>query len=200
LLFGQYRRGDANDPDVYVASVAAILADYPADTIRYVTDPRTGIAGNPINPNWTGPPDIADVKRACERHYGPMRRAINTKAAINRQFAEREKMAIGDRSKRPTYEELVRRCNEAGLIIGQPKHRIPPVRPADIMAKYGISQEEWNKIPNGSHCGAADPISSVLLVRPACTNSSEPSAHDAANTAECKDEQCPGSVSIIDSK
>ena len=135
---------------MYVASVAAILADYPADTIRYVTDPRTGIAGNPINPNWTGLPDTADVKRACERHYGPMRRAINTEGAIHRQFAEREKMAIGDRSKRPTYEELVRRCNKTGLMIGQPKHRSPPMKPANIMAKYNIRQEEWDKIPNRS--------------------------------------------------
>jgi hypothetical protein len=43
VLFGSYRRGDANDPDAYVAAVAAVLSLYDADLIREVTDPRTGI-------------------------------------------------------------------------------------------------------------------------------------------------------------
>src|SRR3990167_2092890 len=44
LLFGGYRRGDANDPDIYVASIAAVLACYGEDIIREVTDPRSGIS------------------------------------------------------------------------------------------------------------------------------------------------------------
>lgn len=43
MLFGSYRRGDANDPDAYVAAIASVLAWYDADLIREVTDPRTGI-------------------------------------------------------------------------------------------------------------------------------------------------------------
>jgi hypothetical protein len=43
MLFGCYRRGDANDPDTYVNAVAAVLAVYDVDLIREVTDPRTGI-------------------------------------------------------------------------------------------------------------------------------------------------------------
>lgn len=44
MLFGSYRRGDANDPDAYVAAIAAVLSSYPLEVIREVTDPRTGIA------------------------------------------------------------------------------------------------------------------------------------------------------------
>ncbi|WP_375413073.1 hypothetical protein [uncultured Bradyrhizobium sp.] len=44
VLFGSYRRGDANDPDAYVAAVAAVLSIYDVNLIREVTDPRTGIA------------------------------------------------------------------------------------------------------------------------------------------------------------
>jgi hypothetical protein len=44
VLFGSYRRGDANDPDAYVAAIAAVLSSYPAEIIREATDPRTGIA------------------------------------------------------------------------------------------------------------------------------------------------------------
>lgn len=44
VLFGCYRRGDANDPDQYVASIAAVLTLYEPELIREVTDPRTGIS------------------------------------------------------------------------------------------------------------------------------------------------------------
>lgn len=44
VLFGSYRRGDANDPDQYVTSIAAVLTLYDRDLIREVTDPRTGIS------------------------------------------------------------------------------------------------------------------------------------------------------------
>lgn len=43
VLFGCYRRSDANDPERYVAAVAAVLSLYDFELIREVTDPRTGI-------------------------------------------------------------------------------------------------------------------------------------------------------------
>lgn len=43
MLFGCYRRGDANDPDRYVSAVAAVLTLYDFEIMREVTDPRTGI-------------------------------------------------------------------------------------------------------------------------------------------------------------
>lgn len=42
-MFACYRRGEANDPEGYVAAIAAVLSLYDADLIREVTDPRTGI-------------------------------------------------------------------------------------------------------------------------------------------------------------
>jgi hypothetical protein len=48
-----------------VATIAAIMADYPLEIIKHVTDPRTGIAANPPG-DWTGMPNPADVKRALE--------------------------------------------------------------------------------------------------------------------------------------
>jgi len=44
ILFGCYRRGEANDPDQYVASIAAVLSLYDPALIREVTDPRSGIS------------------------------------------------------------------------------------------------------------------------------------------------------------
>lgn len=89
LLFGQYRKGEANDPETYVATVAAILSQYPMETIRWVTDPITGLATNPVRPEWTGMPDPADVKRACENHHGPQVRAAEREAQARKQIEER---------------------------------------------------------------------------------------------------------------
>jgi hypothetical protein len=43
-MFGCYRRGDANNPEGYVASIAAVLSLYEPDIVRDVSDPRTGIS------------------------------------------------------------------------------------------------------------------------------------------------------------
>ena len=42
LLFGCYRKGDANDPERYTAAITAIMAEYEPKVIQRVTDPRTG--------------------------------------------------------------------------------------------------------------------------------------------------------------
>lgn len=44
MLFGCYPRGMANDPDTYVAAVAAVLCEYPTEVVHHLTDPRTGVA------------------------------------------------------------------------------------------------------------------------------------------------------------
>lgn len=65
-MFGCYRRGDANDPDTYVAAVAMVLARYSTEIIRSVTDPYSGLPGRKNESGWSGLPDVADVKEACE--------------------------------------------------------------------------------------------------------------------------------------
>lgn len=69
VLFGCYRKGEANDPETYAAAVAAVLSEYPENIIRAVTDPRCGI---PSRSDWL--PTVAEVKKACEALYGPVRR------------------------------------------------------------------------------------------------------------------------------
>lgn len=59
-MFGCFRRGDANDPDIYVAAITAVLAEYPEEVVKHVTDPRTGI---PRKTNFL--PTVAEVDYAC---------------------------------------------------------------------------------------------------------------------------------------
>lgn len=73
MLFGCYRRGDANDPDTYVAAIAAILASYDdADLIREVTDPRTGISATEKFASFM--PNAGELKIHCD---GVARRKAN---------------------------------------------------------------------------------------------------------------------------
>ena len=64
VLFGSYRRGDANDPDAYVAAVAAVLSIYDAELMREVTDPRTGIATDEKFAAFM--PNAGELKRYCD--------------------------------------------------------------------------------------------------------------------------------------
>jgi hypothetical protein len=62
LLFGCYRKGDANDPETYSAAITAILAEYEPEVIQRVTDPRTGI---PRQIKFL--PNPAEVAEACDK-------------------------------------------------------------------------------------------------------------------------------------
>jgi hypothetical protein len=64
LLFGSYRRGDANDPDTYVAAITAVLCRYDTDLIREVTDPNLGIATSDKFSAFM--PNAGELKIYCE--------------------------------------------------------------------------------------------------------------------------------------
>jgi hypothetical protein len=64
ILFGCYRRGDANDPDQYVASIAAVLTLYDRALIREVTDPRSGISTDEKHCDYM--PNSGQLKVYCD--------------------------------------------------------------------------------------------------------------------------------------
>lgn len=68
LMFGCYRKGDANDPETYVAAVTAVLAEYPPDVVKRVTDPRTGI---PRKMKFM--PNPAEVSEFCDEAKSAIR-------------------------------------------------------------------------------------------------------------------------------
>lgn len=64
MLFGCYRRGEANDPEMYVSAIAAVLSGYDANLIREVTDPRTGIMTTEKYMSFM--PNAGELKVYCE--------------------------------------------------------------------------------------------------------------------------------------
>jgi hypothetical protein len=142
VLFGCYRKGEANDPETYVAAVAAVLATYPEETIRYVTDPRTGI---PAKINWM--PNVGEVRQACDDHYGPTRRAIEREASERRQLEERKRLAPPAGPKK-TYEEIVQDCRSRGLMIGGGKKAWAAPNITEVCDRLGITREEFDALPD----------------------------------------------------
>lgn len=64
VLFGSYRRADANDPVRYVAAIAAVLSLYEPEIMIEVTDPRTGIQNT--DDFKTFMPQSGELKRYCD--------------------------------------------------------------------------------------------------------------------------------------
>lgn len=140
-MFGCYRKGDAHDPDTYVAAVAAVLAEYPDETIWTVTDPRVGL---PSKVGWL--PTVKEVRDACEDHYGPTRRAQEREAAERRQLEERQQLRLTDGRPRKTYEELVADCQARGLNIGP---KLASVQTVDaFLAEHNVTREQFDALPD----------------------------------------------------
>ena len=140
-LLGCYRTGDANDPEVYISGVVAVLSRYSIEIIREVTEPATGL---PSKSNWL--PTIAEIRKECDLLEERAKRKVYLARQLEQQFAERETPA--DRQQRPSYEELQRRCHEVGLMIGPKGSRLAPIDVAAFRQKHGISKEQWDAIPD----------------------------------------------------
>jgi hypothetical protein len=94
-MFGCYRKGEANDPETYVAAITANLARYPEDVIRAVTHPASGL---PIQTDFL--PTVAEVCRACEALMAP-----RIAAAARERQAEKQRAATTEFERRRNTPE-----------------------------------------------------------------------------------------------
>jgi hypothetical protein len=127
ILFGSYRRDDAALPDFFFQAMVAVLAEYPEDCIRVVTDPRTGIQSHAYSvidqrtgqekhgPFVAWPPNSGEVQAACERYMAPIRRAAERERRIAEQLAERE----AEEAARPSPEEMRLRAEHVRKTLGR---------------------------------------------------------------------------------
>ena len=99
-MLGCYRTGEANDPETYVAAIAATLARYSEQIITNVTHPVTGL---PSRSGWL--PNVKEVFEACEAEANADRQKLARERRIKEQLALREEE---DRLKdqAPTLEQL----------------------------------------------------------------------------------------------
>lgn len=74
IMLGCYRKGGANDPQMYSAAVSALLAQYSQYVIEQVTHPLSGL---PSRTDFM--PTLKELKAACEQEAQRENRINNTK-------------------------------------------------------------------------------------------------------------------------
>jgi hypothetical protein len=107
LLLGSYRKGEAEDLEVYTMAIASVLSDYPESVALRVTDPRTGIAGRV---QWL--PTAFEVREACEREMPPIPAAQRRDAQrqITRQIIDgRERNRVSQEAWRTLRQDIAAR-------------------------------------------------------------------------------------------
>ncbi len=136
-MFGCYRRDEAADPDTFVAAVTMILSRYPADVVEAITDPFAGLPSRKNERGYSGLPDVADVKEACEAEAArQVRMAAYAKITIQKRLPgppRPPEATIFTPKGFPRWDKLMRRF-EAG---DQPCHFETRIC-IDNVERYGI--------------------------------------------------------------
>lgn len=105
VLFSAYRLDQFTDPDAFMVNIGAVLEQYPVETIRFVTDPRTG-----VQRRCKFPPTVAEAVDACNEH-----RANVAKTDRFNTWGKRDAIE-GPQEPKPTLSELhERHGNHWGL-------------------------------------------------------------------------------------
>lgn len=140
-MLGCYRRGDANDPEVYATAIIGTLMCFPIEVVREVTDP---VFGMPARFKWL--PTIAEVREESEAIFSKRMAAVAQANRIDRQLAERaqfEREQTVERAERLTYEQLKEKYGDWNINSVKSK----PFNVGAFRDKLGISVEDWNNIP-----------------------------------------------------
>jgi hypothetical protein len=103
ILFSAYRIDQYSDPEGFKVNIGLVLEQYPLDTIRFVTDPRTGVQRRC---NW--PPSVKEVVDAGDQHM----RDKATAHRFKNWGKSNDAMLEGLRDEKPTFEELKAKYGE----------------------------------------------------------------------------------------
>lgn len=152
LFAGCFRRGEGDDPEVFMEACRHIFKNYSPEIVQQVIDPHNGL---PSKQNFF--PTAHEIKQAFDDALAPQRRAAFWKAKdeeVRRQFAEREAYEQ-QRASNPRKEEVEAKLKAAGYWRdhrGKLQVGAPPVRltVGQFCEKYGITKEQFDAIPNQS--------------------------------------------------
>ena len=100
LLFGSFRKADADDPVTFTAGCLRLFTSYEPDVVRYVIDPMTGLPGQL---EWL--PTLAKVKAALEERAGFVGR-IRGREKLERETIAARASEAKRAERKPTLEEM----------------------------------------------------------------------------------------------
>jgi predicted DNA-binding WGR domain protein len=67
ILYGCYRRTDADSPEIFLSAAVTVLCGYPESIARAVCDPRSGLPAK-----LKFPPNIFELTEACDAKMRPL--------------------------------------------------------------------------------------------------------------------------------
>jgi hypothetical protein len=76
-LVGSFRKGQAEDPRQFAASIATVFSAYPEWVVRMVVHPLNGLPGLS---DWM--PHVSEVRAACEKHMAGVRARVAQEGRI----------------------------------------------------------------------------------------------------------------------
>jgi hypothetical protein len=130
ILFSSYRIDQYSDPEGFKLNIGLVLEQYGEDTIRFVTDPRTGVQRKH---DW--PPTVKNVVDACDQHVHEKARAHRFK----NWGKGNDPMIEGPQAPRPTLDEMHEKYGK-DWGLGRDEARIKTMEPApswdSIIAHY----------------------------------------------------------------
>jgi hypothetical protein len=125
-LLGSFPSGQPQDPRGYVAAVVAVLAEYPAEIVERVTDPRTGIARS-----CTFLPAIKELTDALEAEMRVARQKWGEARRHEQRCIEGEKLIVDNEAKERVgvgFRQLSSRIQAAPDPV-PPRQLVPKLRP-----------------------------------------------------------------------
>jgi hypothetical protein len=150
-LVGAYPNGQPHDPKGYIGTLARLLCQYPRSIATLCADPIHGVART-----TKFLPSTMEMIAFCEDRVGLLTHTIKRQARIEKQLQERDEWERGPAEPPPrqTIEEFHAEMRDRGLPMGgKAGHKETP---ASVRAKLGISQEQWDAIPDAPARGSWD--------------------------------------------
>lgn len=128
-LCGQFPSLRADNPKVFLASVAAVLSTYPPGLVQECCDPRTGLARRG---------DFLSIGRLCEW--------LDTRLANYRTIAAYSPARLPYIEQEHTPEHrtmMLRRLQDLFRSIFRPDQTADAIR-----KRYNVTAEQWDQIPD----------------------------------------------------
>lgn len=140
-LLGSYPSVNLHDPETYVAAVVSLLTGYPywagETVVRKITASTQFV------------PTLAEIRPALEEQVKVARYAAEWDRG-----AEQQLLPAPPRPPKPTMEELKAKYGPNWGISNPDKARRPkPLSPDELCAKYGVSREDFDALPNAKDYG-----------------------------------------------
>lgn len=121
LLMGQFRRDDADNPEVFTTALIALLAEYPPVVLDHICSPLDGLASSS-----RFVPSLFEIREACNKHLAYLyakwqveRMPPEVRARIESYGKEKPRELPAPERPRMTREQMVAKYGENfGLSVG----------------------------------------------------------------------------------